>query len=467
MRRHANRFESLSLSLALLVAPGFLPAQASSSQEPQAATKEGGKNDEILIDWLKKNAIPIKSVEAGNGFADLQPLKRILSDARVVGLGEATHGTREFFQFKHRMVEFLVREMNFNVFAIEANYSGCLKVNDYVTGGKVSRAEALKNLGFLVWKTEEVAALVDWLRAYNQTVPPERKVRFYGFDMQNMEAYDALQEYLLRVAPEKTREITDTFNKFRAAKQAAYGGAREGLKALLPEVDKLIRYFVLQEANFIHKTSRAEYEINLHLLRLLFQDADISSREFNESFEPRDRYMAENFLHLLNREPAGTRVAVWAHNSHISTGEIPGPDGALGKWMGNYLRQELNGGYYALGFVFNEGSFQATSTTSSGETQFVEYTVGPAGEGSLNWYFAQPKIGNYIIDFRRTPKNEAVQQWLTKPRGLGFLGGYNIPQDYKDWWAAGGKTFQWVTLSKEFDGMIFIERTTRARPLSR
>ncbi len=197
MRRYANRFKSLSLSLTLLAAPCLLPAQAPSSQEPQAATKEGGKNDEIVIDWLKKNAIPIKSVEAGNGFADLQPLKRILADARVAGLGEATHGTREFFQFKHRMVEFLVREMNFSVFAIEANYAGCLKINDYVTGGKVSRVEALQNLGFDVLKTEEVAALVDWLRAYNQTAPPERKVRFYGFDMQYMELFEALPEYLL------------------------------------------------------------------------------------------------------------------------------------------------------------------------------------------------------------------------------------------------------------------------------
>src|SRR5262245_15171124 len=465
MRRHTNRFKSLSLSLTLLAATGLLPAQAPSSQDPQAVTKEERKSDERVIEWLKKNAVSIKSVEAGNGFADLQPLKRILADTRVVGLGEATHGTREFFQFKHRMVEFLVREMNFNVFAIESNYASCLKINDYVTGGRASRVEALQNLGMDVWVTEEVMALVDWLRDYNQTVPPERRVRFYGFDMQYMEVFDPVPEYFLRVAPEKTQAITETFTKLRAAKQAARGGAKENLKALLPEVDKLIRYFVLQQANFINKTSRAEYEQNLRSLRLSFQDADVLlSKEYNEA---RDRYMAENILYLLNREPAGTRIAVWAHNYHISTGEIPSPGGSVGKWMGALLRQQLSGGYYALGFAFSEGSFQATSNTPNGETQFVEYTVGPAGEGSLNWYFAQPKIGNYIIDFRRTPKNEAVRQWLITPRGFGCHGGYNIPADYKESWAAGGKTFQWATLSKEYDGMVFIEWTTRARPLSR
>src|SRR5205085_813731 len=106
--------------------------------------------------------IPIKGVEPGMGWADLQPLKEALADVRVVGLGEATHGSREFFQFKHRMIEFLIREMNFNSFAIEANYATCLKLNDFVLGGKVSRAEALQSLGFAVWQTEEMAALVDW-----------------------------------------------------------------------------------------------------------------------------------------------------------------------------------------------------------------------------------------------------------------------------------------------------------------
>jgi len=337
MRRYANRFKSLSLSITLIAAPGFLTAQAPSSQEPQAATKEERKNDEIVIDWLKKNAIPIKSVEAGNGFADLQPLKRILADARVVGLGEAAHGTREFFQFKHRMVEFLVREMNFNVFAIEASYAGCLKINDYVTGGNISRAEALQNLGFPVWQTEEVAALIDWLRAYNQTIRPERKVKFYGFDMQDMGGSDAVLGYLKRTAPEKAQEVLETLTKVGAAAQTAMGGSKESLKGLLPEIDKLIRYFVLQEANFTYKTSRAEYELNLHRLRLLFQAADVFSQELNDT---RDRYMAENIVYLLNRERLGTRIAVWAHNGHISMGDaiyLPGG----GKAMGAYLRQTL------------------------------------------------------------------------------------------------------------------------------
>ena len=71
--------------------------------------------------WIRNHAIALTTVEAGNGFADLQPLRQIVGDARIVALGEATHGTREFFQLKHRLLEFLVSEMDFNIFAIEAS----------------------------------------------------------------------------------------------------------------------------------------------------------------------------------------------------------------------------------------------------------------------------------------------------------------------------------------------------------
>jgi erythromycin esterase len=436
------------------MAPGLLPAQSYSTQEARGATKADRKSDEAVIDWLKRNAIPIKSVEAGNGFADLQPLKRILAKVRVVGLGEATHGAREFFQFKHRMVEFLVHEMNFNVFAIEASYANCLKVNDYVTGGNVSRAEAMQNLGFTLYHTEEVAALVDWLHDYNKTAPPERKVKFYGFDMHNdIGVARPVLDYIHRVAPEKTQEISETLNKVATAPP-------DNPRGLLPEIDKLIRYFVLQEANFTLKTSRMEYEENLHRLRLLFQVEDVFSMERDDM---RDRYMAENILYQLPRERPGTRIAVWAHNGHVSTGNITWLPG--GKAMGAYLRQKLANEYYALGFTFSEGAFQTMAEFPTFDSPYAEYAVGPAGKGSLNWYFAQPKIGNYMIDFRHTPKDNAVRRWLTTPRGFGDWGGLILQSDYKEIWAAGN--FMKSTLSKEYDGMISIERTTRARPLSR
>src|SRR5436190_12670961 len=82
--------------------------------------------------WLKANAIEIKTVDAGTGFADLQKLKAAVGDARIVSLGEATHGTREIFQMKHRLIEFLASELGFTIFSIEANMPEAYRLNDYV-----------------------------------------------------------------------------------------------------------------------------------------------------------------------------------------------------------------------------------------------------------------------------------------------------------------------------------------------
>src|SRR5580704_5193640 len=86
--------------------------------------------------WIRENAVPLKTVIAGAGFNDLASLKQWIGSARLVGLGEATHGTREFFQLKHRMLEFLVSELGFSIFSIEANMPEAYRLNDYVLTGR-------------------------------------------------------------------------------------------------------------------------------------------------------------------------------------------------------------------------------------------------------------------------------------------------------------------------------------------
>ncbi|OHB78983.1 MAG: hypothetical protein A2Z25_19610 [Planctomycetes bacterium RBG_16_55_9] len=130
--------------------------------------------------WLKNNTIPLNSVEAGSGFEDMQPLKTVIGNAHIVALGEATHFVREFYQAKHRMVEFLVEEMDFTVLAMEATFAGALELNDYILTGNGDPQRALAALVYQAWNTEEVLALVKWMRQYNAT--HEKKVKFYGFD---------------------------------------------------------------------------------------------------------------------------------------------------------------------------------------------------------------------------------------------------------------------------------------------
>ena len=135
-----------------------------------------------VVGWIKSQAVPLKTVAAGNGFADMAPLKKMIGDARIVALGEATHGTREFFQLKHRMLEFLATEMGFTIFSIEANMPEAYRINDYVLTGAGDPAELLRGMYFWTWDTEEVLELIRWMRRYNEA--GKGKLEFTGFDMQ-------------------------------------------------------------------------------------------------------------------------------------------------------------------------------------------------------------------------------------------------------------------------------------------
>ena len=414
---------------------------------------------QALIAWLKGNAIPIRTVEAGNGFEDLQPLKRVLRDVRFVGLGEATHGTREFFQFKHRMLEFLVKEMGFRVFAIEASYSACQNINDYVMGKTDDGAKALDSQGFWTWNTEEVRALMDWMRSYNSSVPADRKIKFAGFDIQiNDPGKARLLEYLKRVAPERFTQ-TETFFKtnveelssalFSGADQAKDASAK--LKQLQNQYNSL---FVFLEINgqLAAKSSQAEYEQMREYARVLAQYLDSYSSKERGGFL-RDLYMADNFRRLVEREPAGTRFVVWAHNGHITTGDNEGTDPAFG----SHLRRFFGKDYYALGFSFNQGSFQAREAQPKDPTKrmLMSFTVNAAPADSIDWCLAQTGVKIFIVDFRASHKNAELGEWLAAPhpmRSIGAIYGFE------------SSSFSLTTISKEFDGLFFIESTTRARP---
>jgi erythromycin esterase-like protein len=154
-----------------------------------------------VSDWIKSKAIPLATPEAGHGFADMHPLKNVIGNARIVSLGEATHGTREFFQAKHRMMEFLANEMGFTLFSIEANMPEAYRLNEYVLNGKGDPAALIKGMYFWTWDTQEVLAMVQWMREFNQS--GKGHVEFTGFDMQT-------PNVALRIATEFLKQHGDT-----------------------------------------------------------------------------------------------------------------------------------------------------------------------------------------------------------------------------------------------------------------
>src|SRR6478735_1595073 len=146
------------------------------------ATMANSQLSDPTTEWIRANAIRLSTTEAGHGFADMQALKPVIGNARIVSLGEATHGSREFFQLKHRMLEFLATDMGFTIFTIEANMPEAYRLNDYVLNGTGDPAQLLRGMYFWTWDTEEVLDMIQWMRAFNQS--GKGRVQFTGFDMQ-------------------------------------------------------------------------------------------------------------------------------------------------------------------------------------------------------------------------------------------------------------------------------------------
>ena len=416
-----------------------------------AAISRAQESDEVTK-WFASHAIPLKSVEDKESFEQLKPLKEVLRGVRIVGLGEETHGTHEFFQLKRRLIEYLVKEAGFTVFGMELSYAASLDINEYVLNGKGDRDKLLAKQGTWAWDTQEVSELIEWLRQYNSTVPAEKKVRFVGFDIHNTnDALLLVSNYLTKVAPERL----EAFNKVAQFLHSDDTGRQHlDYPAQVSAADKaenlatlneLIGFLYVNQTRFTQKTSAAEFAQAFNDATVLGEFADTYRRSRADS--PRDLYMAQNLIRAVKEEKPEARIVVWAHNDHI--GKRKGS-------FGGYLQSTYGPEYYALGLSFNQGAFQAREMSKDVTIGALkEFTVGAAPEGSIEWYLNRTGIRNFIVDLRNTTKSETIEQWLGTPRrmrsiGLGF---YGDPQSYLR-----------INLPQTFDGLAFIETTTRARP---
>lgn len=160
--------------------------------------------------WIERTASAFTTSEAGHGFEDLAAVRSMVGEARIVGLGEPTHGTREAFQMKHRLLEYLCTNMGFTIFSIEASMPESFRLNEYVLEGKGDPAALIGGMYFWTWNTEEVLAMVEWMRAFN--LSGKGRVQFTGFDMQTPDvAAQIAQDFIAARAPDLLDEAKATF----------------------------------------------------------------------------------------------------------------------------------------------------------------------------------------------------------------------------------------------------------------
>jgi erythromycin esterase len=414
------------------------------STEPPAAE---------VVAYIGERGIPLISAEAGNGFDDLAPVGELIGNARIVALGEATHGTREFFQLKHRFLEYLVSKLGFTVFAIEANQPECRAINDYVLHGKGNARDALAGIYFWTWNTEEVLAMIEWMRAWNADPAHAQKVQFTGFDMQvPVVAHASVKAFVEQVAPAEAAALLAPLAplaEMRAraevarASPEARGKLTAGLAALARAFDGHRKAWTAAGGG------AAAYADARHDLTILEQATAMYAAEGRGSsgFDARDRAMADNVGWLLEQTRA--KLVVWAHNGHIAN-MLAGLAN-----MGSHLRARYKGDYVNFGFVFGEGSFQAIDFTKASRP-LTKHTLGPAPAWNASTAFARTGKPLLVLDLRALPRRGAVHDWFAAPHpvrdtGAGFSSEKSMTHLH--------------VLPKLYDAVIYVDRTTRARPL--
>ena len=384
------------------------------------------------VAWLRRVAVPLAGAAPGRGLDDLAPVGAMIGDARLVGLGEGTHGTREHFQLKHRLVEYLVRERGFTAFAIEATWPEANAVDRWVRGAEGDPAVLLSNLYFWTWNTEEVLELLRWLRAHNATVPAARQVRFFGFDMQAPgAAIDTVRAFVGRVDAPRAALVDSGYRCLAAVRNR---GPRPGTQpyAAVPVADRAVcardvaavhALLVERAGAYAAASSAEEYARARQSARLVVQWEDMAGRDPAGGGLARDRYMAENTDWLLAQLPAGARMVLWAHNYHVS---------ALSGAQGGHLRARHGAGYVNVGFTFGTGSFSAVEA-SGGRflgLRTLATTLVPAT--SFEAFAQATALPFFVFDARRIGEDAAARP-LAGPlpmRSIGSVFDASRPEAY-------------------------------------
>lgn len=415
---------------------------ANRNAEEQVIEMEAEEDRRIAaIQWMRENVIPIASVEAETGLEDLNPLRDLVGDARLVALGEATHGAREFFQLKHRMLEFLVKEMGFTVFAIEASMPEVRDINEFVLHGRGDPAKALAGQYFWTWNTEEVLEMILWMRRHNLDPENENKLSFYGFDMQfGVRAFNDYASHLEAHHPAAARALVSdsVLNSFSQSYTA------QGFGRLSPELrkDAAAGLEGLLATAGPKPGAGADGRWAHHMGQVLLQVVQAPDRDYTH----RDSSMAANLLWIMEERPEA-KVVYWAHNGHVNTS--PG-------WMGQTLRDELGSKMVVFGFSFDEGSFQSNRIEVEPYrfAGVVPFHVTSLRDESWDATFGEVGLERFALDLHSLPTEGNVGRWFSQTRQSRWIGSAYWPNP----------DGAYARLAELYDVMLFVRETTAARP---
>ena len=426
-----------------LTADGVQIVELPSGSPPTSADLEVLRQHSSMIDLFGEQ-------RDGSWPEGYDVIGRIIRGADIVSLGESTHGTSEFFTAKHRLVQYLVEVHDFRVFAIEANQQATERINAYVKGAPDTVAQAMGGL-FGVWYREEVRDLIEWMRAHNHE-NPGRMVEFVGFDMQDpRQPMDSVIAFVRRADAALAERITGLYADHYSAWQARdYPQPGEGAALRwhrnAEEAWQLVSEHVATTSG--PGDPAAQWAV---------QNASVARQCSMQATDPwnivvRDSCMSVNIAWILTQRPPGTRMAVWAHDSHICrTGFMSGTS------MGAHMDRLFGDRLRIIGISTYDGSYSATRSFSDHRSMVAK--CYPAPVGSLEEAMHRMLSGRaeaLVLDMRGAAA-DTRSHWLHDPRPVRSIG-----------YSAFDFGFEQATvLTGQFDAVLLIDHTTPSRKLNR
>jgi erythromycin esterase-like protein len=417
---------------------------------------------------------PIAAIRASarplsGGAHDYDDLLDLVGDARFVLLGEATHGTHEFYEERARITRRLIEEKGFHAVAVEADWPDAYRVNRYVRG-QGDDADANDALaGFVrfpnwMWRNTDVASFVDWLRAHNQN-SGGRQVGFYGLDLYSL--FTSMQEvlgYLDKVDPQAARiarERYACFDHYHEDSQHYGYSASLNLSASCEEgVIEQLHQMHQRHHEYVDKDGGEDAffyaQQNARLVKNAEEYYRTMFRGRVSSWNLRDSHMAETLDALarhLSKDGEPAKIVVWEHNSHIGDARAT-EVGELGEWnVGELARKAYDGETRLIGFSTYEG-FVTAASEWDGPAEHKR--VRPGMPGSYEELLHNAGIERFLLNLRGDDPARFALMERKLERAIGVI---YLPRTERQ------SHYFSAQMAIQFDAVIHIDRTTAVTPL--
>ena len=396
--------------------------------------------------------------------ANLDPLLRRIGDARVVLLGEATHGTAEFYRMRERISRDLIERKGFSFIAIEGDWPDAARVDHYVRHAEYPPSEwtAFARFPVWMWRNQEVREFVDWLRARNTGLEPGKRVAFHGLDLYSL--YNSIRSVLgyldeidpgtARVARQRYGCLTpwqaDPPTSGHAALTGAYQTCeREVVTMLLDLMEKRRAYAEHDGERFLDVVQNARLVANAErYYRIMYYGS-------RASWNLRDGHMFETLKTLLDFHGPTSKAIVWAHNSHI--GDSAATEMASrGEYnIGHLCRKEFGDAAYSIGFGTNSG-YVAAASDWDGRMEIK--AVRPALPESYERLCHDTGTPRFLLPLR-SPLRAGLVEGLSTPRLERAIGVIYRPKTELE-----SHYFQAV-LPRQFDEYVWFDESNAITPL--